>query len=848
MCRNEMGVVFISIFLLSLTLYPWVWPTTDNFITGDFGPRHICGESWRWHSGVDIRGDGAKIFAADSGKLDYEGGDLHIITIKHPGRTPSVTRYLHCKDVVGTYPRDVRPGEVIGHTGDAGCEGKPHLHFDFGHSTDDGIHPLIYLPYSNSGDPTVKEITVEPLKKGDTVEGTVKVKAYVLTTTDKDLNKCELYIDDELLAEDKGGTISYDPKKNCSSTTAFPRACDLVGDDYFVFTWNTNDVENGEHTLKIVATDAGDKTDDESKEVYVKNDAPVVKEKCVEKEGGGSLQRFVLSNSANLSAFMEGTVCFLYPYAEDVPIDISKLSFTFSKPMDPATTTPAVSAPFGFITSWDGEETIELTLNDNLEYCKDYTVTISGDATDTSGVHLDGDENGEAGGNYIFTLTTESPELLVSAYPVVANVEEGQSVTHHVLTSGAKLKDEVNCNIRFDVNNPGGWSVNGASDQNFSLAPAGSFDKTYSVSNNGATASLDVLYQVGAECSATNGEGYYWSAQGHMADHPDENQSPGKMEYPTPWITRTQSLPALSSKTRGSSVSSGLPNIGILLSGWSDGYGHILGRYKIETLPVKPDLKIINNPDVDISDAVKLLVIGSAGLKGFISQEFKQKLEEYVVNGGNLLVFTQKYGTDLSVLPGNIKGYGWNEDQSCFKSAAYLNQWHPVFAGQTQQIMTCNVDGYISEYPANSEVLLNRTKNGMPALLYYNYGAGTVIVSSLYTDWGYGHEQRSSAELSLIRDLTTWALNPDMDIPEFYRGSAISVPISIKYTANDTSTATTAIIKVYRPDRVLYDSLSIPVSLKSGEETEWQWNKLSILSDIGLWVVDYMQTGSDLEM
>ncbi|MEJ2567868.1 MAG: hypothetical protein P8Z50_03180, partial [candidate division WOR-3 bacterium] len=163
-------------------------------------------------------------------------------------------------------------------------------------------------------------------------------------------------------------------------------------------------------------------------------------------------------------------------------------------------------------------------------------------------------------------------------------------------------------------------------------------------------------------------------AQGHMKDHPDENQSPGKMEYPTPWLVRSQPAPAQTQKLRGpSNPAEGLPKIGILLSGWSDGYGHILGKYGIETLPVKPDLTILNNPDKNISDAVKLLVIGSAGLKGFNSPTFKQKLEDYVVNGGNLLVFTQKYGGDLSVLPGDIDGYGWDEDQACFKLITKLH-------------------------------------------------------------------------------------------------------------------------------------------------------------------------------
>jgi hypothetical protein len=834
MSKRNRFLNFVFIIVLAFSIIAWTWPTEEKTITSDFGPRHITGEAWQFHLGIDIRGEKKKIYAAEDGEAwGLEGSEYNTIVVKHNSKT---SRYLHCSSVdvpIGEKnKKEVKAGDIIGVTGDKGCKkGDYHLDFRF----EDESHPLKYLPYTNSADPTVQEF-ITP-KDGDKVKGTIDVKVYVVSTPDMDLNRCELYIDDELLKE--GGTISYDPNTNCSSTTAFPKEKDGVGEDFFVFKWNTNEVENGKHTLKVVATDAGDKTGENSIEVEVENAAPVIEEKCVEKEGG-SLQQLALSNSANLSASMEGRVCFLFPQAEDIPVDVSKFYFTFSKPMDEATTTPAVSADFGFTTSWDGYETIELNLTDNLEYCKKYTVTISGDATDTFGVHLDGNEDGEPGGDYEFTFTTESPELLVRAYPTAAHVGEGQSVTPHVIIDGSKLKDDVDCNIRFDVHNPGGWFVSGANDAIFSLSPADSFDKTYSVSNNSATATLHVLYQLGAECLADSGEGYYWTAEAYQNDHPDENQSPGVAQYPTPWITQTEGIPVVSSQDRGtSSPPSGLPDIGILLSGWADGYGHILGKYGIETLPVKPDLKIINHPDINISDSVKLLVIGSAGLKGFISQEFKKELEEYVVNGGNLLVFTQKYGSDLSVLPGNIEGYGWNEDQACFAKAAYLNQWHPVFSGQTRQLMYCNVDGYLSEYPNNAEILLGRTKNGMPALLTYNYGAGTVIVSSLYSDWGYGHRKFSSEELSLIRDLTTWAQNPDMAMPEFYRGSAVSIPVSIKYTANDTSTTATAIIKVYTPDRKLYDSTAIPVSLHSGEETEWLWNKSSLASDIGLWVIDY---------
>jgi len=485
--------------------------------------------------------------------------------------------------------------------------------------------------------------------------------------------------------------------------------------------------------------------------------------------------------------------------------------------MDHTSTENAISASFSYTPSWVDEKTVNLTLLDTLDYLTEYTVTISDAATDTSGIKLDGNGDGEAGGDYEFSFTTEKPEIVVKAYPkCVEHIEEGGSAIHYVISKGDKLKDSVDCRIEFTVNNPGRWNVSGADDEDFPLSPDGTHTNTYTCTNMGATAALDVFYQVGAECASVGGEGYYWSAQGHMYDHPDENLSPGEMNYPTPWICRT----------KGDSINPGLPDIGIMLSGWADGYGHILGRYNISTLPVKPNFKIINHPDMNISDSVRLLVVGSAGLKGLHSPIMAQKIEDYVANGGNLLVFTQKFGSDLSILPGNIDGYGWNEDQACFWNAAYLNQWHPVFSGQESQLMSCNVDGYITQYPDNADVLLRRTANGMPALLSYNYGAGTVIVSSLYPDWGYGHNQTSPEELRLLRDITTYALNPDMPIPEFYPDSSVSVPVSMRYTADDTVEATSAIIKVFTPDRDLYDSVAVSVSLHPGDETQWEWGNL----------------------
>jgi len=338
--------------------------------------------------------------------------------------------------------------------------------------------------------------------------------------------------------------------------------------------------------------------------------------------------------------------------AKDVPVDKSPITITFSKPMNQTVTAAAVQVPFACSKNWRSDEVLEIVLDGFLIYCKDYTIIVAGTAKSKDGVLLDGNEDGEPGGNYPFTFTTESPELNMDISPEATNVAEGSSIRPNVITNGGSLKYDVKCNISFGFS--GGWSVSDVDNAPFSLSPGGTHRNVFTLRNNGSSSSASVSSQVSAKCAVNFAEGYYWSEEGHRKDHPDENQSPGKMEYPTPWLIRTQSSPAKTTKIRGVSPGLGLPDIGILLSGWADGYGHILGRYGMETLPVKPDLKIINNPDVDISDAVKLLVIGSAGLKGFNSPTFKNDLEDYVVNGGNLLVLTQKYGSDLSVLPGDV--------------------------------------------------------------------------------------------------------------------------------------------------------------------------------------------------
>ena len=61
----------------------------------------------------------------------------------------------------------------------------------------------------------------------------------------------------------------------------------------------------------------------------------------------------------------------------------------------------------------------------------------------------------------------------------------------------------------------------------------------------------------------------------------------------------------------------------------------------------------------------------------------------------------------------------------------------PPFTSLTGTYADVNVDGYFTKWPDSAKVLLSRTKNGMPAMVAYQFGKGTVIATSMYSDYAY---------------------------------------------------------------------------------------------------------------
>ena len=239
-----------------------------------------------------------------------------------------------------------------------------------------------------------------------------------------------------------------------------------------------------------------------------------------------------------------------------------------------------------------------------------------------------------------------------------------------------------------------------------------------------------------------------------------------------------------------------------------------------------------------------VLLIPSGALTGFNdSAMLKSSLDEYVNHGGTLIVLAQKHGYDYASIPTPdgkpITAYGWEEDQNCFADSVTIENWHLMLSGQSHSTPSLNVDGYFTGYPASSTILLSRTANGQPALLMYEHGQGRVIVTSMYSDWAYGHGQASQDEIALIRDLLSWAKKPAI-LPEMKQGETMSLSVTL---TNSTATDASSIkLQIWNPDRtILLSEQTMDLAIPAGESvvTNVNW-RAAVTAGLGIYHVDYI--------
>jgi hypothetical protein len=234
----------------------------------------------------------------------------------------------------------------------------------------------------------------------------------------------------------------------------------------------------------------------------------------------------------------------------------------------------------------------------------------------------------------------------------------------------------------------------------------------------------------------------------------------------------------------------------------------------------------------------KVLIVPTGGLYGLDkSPTFKARLEEYVRLGGTVIVMGQQHGYDFNALPGGVAAYGWAEDQSCHARSVVITRSHPVFAGQDTVEMDVSIDGFFTSWPEGADILLRRRVNGQPALLTYRYGAGRVVVTSAYADWGISHNQLSRDERLLMRDLFTWARVADIEVPEFDPDKApFKITFSVKNRAQVA--AGRAVITTIDPEKNIKRAhFSVDVAIPSGQAREITL-ETSELTALGYWALD----------
>jgi|GEM_PF-2337217 len=380
--------------------------------------------------------------------------------------------------------------------------------------------------------------------------------------------------------------------------------------------------------------------------------------------------------------------------AEDVDI-YKKVSITFNKTMDTASVDSVLSIMNLDDTvlveikeiSWDADnKTMKISVYDSLahndttgfKFCTNYMVMIKGTAEDTSGVTLDGDKDGKSEGSPAdddtFSFETRSPEFELSIPSWLNKVELGGTNTIDVFVTNNEQRD-IAVSLSHIPEYAPDWVITLSSGIS---VPANETAKTeLIVENGGSPGSVNIKVTGKSYETEKVATAFVWASEHYGEPNPppsgcDENYSISNPNMPSPWILNPHS------------------KIGIFLSGYAEGMGHLLGKYKISTAIVLDNFDILGASERQLSD-LDVLIIPTGGLIPYHNlPPFRNKLQEYTEQGGTVICFTQSYGDVFEALPGSPTGYGWREDKSCHAYACYLNLWDTFLSGQNDIVYDGN--------------------------------------------------------------------------------------------------------------------------------------------------------------
>jgi hypothetical protein len=425
-------------------------------------------------------------------------------------------------------------------------------------------------------------------------------------------------------------------------------------------------------------------------------------------------------------------------------------------------------------------------------------------------------------------FTLEIGEIFTAiCTPPSQTINDGQTKPHDIVVTNQHPTEDLK--FKADVAGGGaGWSVSPTSFSERTVGPGDSTTFTFNVSNSGAASDLSLSLKVTEttcgidKLPEVDGQP---GSPGHVTDHPDDNFSVASSEYPTNWLYDSKSP------------------IGVLSSGWGEGLHYLLGKFNVATTVVRQDLTILNEPGKDIND-LDVLLIGSAGLAGLESSPtFRKKLSDFVEQGGSLIAFTAKNGYEFKALPGGeVSGYGWDEDQSCLSNAVSIIEYHQMLSGQTSTNITANFDGYFTKWPDNASVLMQRNKNGMPAMVTYPFGEGHVTAMTCFPDWSYGHNQSKDSDQKMVRDAVAWSLQAKT-LPEFSIGADVSFNFDI---INQSGAAASQLkLTVRDPNRNVVKEETVAFAISHDDTLPYSFYYSEGPTDIGIWYVEYALLDGD---
>ncbi|MCU0606815.1 MAG: hypothetical protein MUF78_05220, partial [Candidatus Edwardsbacteria bacterium] len=521
---------------------------------------------------------------------------------------------------------------------------------------------------------------------------------------------------------------------------------------------------------------------------------------------------------------------------------------------------------------WDNDSLALLNVVDSAhdyQYSRKYQLTVKGTIKDVRDSFIDGDGNGVAGGDGVFRFITPKPKYdfpkqvkFIPKYGTatfkskIANNENRRlkyRLVHRGPAQGYRNGWEYYLRLFTEETPDSSWRdivVDSLSTDTMVVARMTHYSGTSGCRltlcvhafDSVTGRHLDTMVTKNLDCYLIIGDdpppgpGGPGGDAGTIPPGPDDNWSISDPVYSTPWLIDTEAP------------------VGLLLSGYSQSMGSLLGKYGIKTGLVRQEDLEVQSMEGKVLNDLKVLIVPTGGLRDKeYDQQFWDRLNSYVSNGGNLVVMDQPFGGLFSRLPGNPQARGWEEDLSCTGWFTRMLSGHPAASGQRWIMNNFQTDGYFTWLPPEAQVITRRQlRGGMASTATYSFGLGTVSLSTCYTDFGVGNGQWHQEGGHLVRDLVRLGLDPNAggEMTEYHSQDTVSITVPINYRSDGGSLpANRALLTAIDPYGRTYQSQSFDLfpALLPGQTVGLGWSGWALPqlrddrvdSNRGIWQVNY---------